>query len=96
MIAPFCYVSLDTVHTDAAVFSDRHCNGTIYDVSLQRRGYGRSLLGAVERVTVDGVTTWWVTHIERRAIAPYMASSQQDAADWLTEQRRNKGKRIAA
>lgn len=91
-VLPFCYVSLDTVHTDAAVFSDRHCNATIYDVSLQRRGCGRSLLGVVERVNGQ----WWVTHVERAAIAPYMASSQQDAADWLTEQRRNKGKRIAA
>ena len=79
MIKPYLMVDKhDTGNVEAAVFSDRHADKTVFDVSFQRRG-GRRLGGVAE--LINGA--WWVTHIGREAIAPYRAGTQQDAAEWL-------------
>ena len=80
MIAAYVTVDKHNLgNPEAAMFSDRHADQTIFDVSFQRRG-GRRRLGGVAEL-VNG--TWWVTHVGREAIAPYRADTQQDAAEWL-------------
>jgi hypothetical protein len=69
----------DLGNPEAAMFSDRHADRTIFDVSFQRRG-GRRRLGGVAEL-IGGC--WWVTHIGREAIVPYRAGTQQAAAEWL-------------
>jgi hypothetical protein len=80
MIKPYLMVDKhDTGNVEAAMFSDRHADQTVFDVSFQRRG-GRRRLGGVAEL-IGG--TWWVTCIGREAIAPYRAGTQQAAAEWL-------------
>ena len=79
-ISPYLMLDkYDLGNPEAAMFSDRHANRTVFDVSFQRRG-GRRRLGGVAEL-IDGV--WWVTHVVRGPIVPQCVGTQRAAAEWL-------------